>query len=376
MSNLKPFIKWPGGKTAELETIKKYIPENIHNYYEPFVGGGAVFFALNNTRVNHHYLNDKSADLVDLYSEIASNNNAFFDYLDKLNFFWISIEHIVVSNENLLVKLLKQYFNNDGDFSKIQQKVHDFFSSNFKSIFLKEFYDKMHLETIFYDLFFKSIKLKFNKILKLEKSLNKSIKPDYIKIIETSFKASFYNFVRYMYNHKELSSKSDAEHTGNFYFIREFCYSSMFRFNSLGEFNVPYGGLNYNNKNFKKKIDYLKSSELQSYMKNTTISKLDFEEFLNRHTHTKDDFIFLDPPYDTEFSSYDKNVFDKNDQLRLRDYLLKTNSKFILVIKNTDFIKKAYSDRVFRIVNFDKKYSVSFMNRNNKVTEHLLIKNF
>ena len=91
---------------------------------------------------------------------------------------------------------------------------------------------------------------------------------------------------------------------------------------------------------------------------------------------TEEDFIFLDPPYDTEFSTYAKNSFDKDDQARLANYLKNTKAKFMLIIKNTGYIYELYKDNGFNIMSFDKKYLVSFMNRNDKKSEHLLITNY
>ena len=48
----------------------------------------------------------------------------------------------------------------------------------------------------------------------------------------------------------------------------------------------------------------------------------------------------------------------------------------MLIIKNTDFIRDLYTDRGFTVESFDKKYLVSFMNRNDKKVEHLLITNY
>jgi len=103
----------------------------------------------------------------------------------------------------------------------------------------------------------------------------------------------------------------------------------------------------------------------------------DFYDFMKSQNTSENDFIFLDPPYDTTFSAYDKNEFTKNDQVRLAHYLInETNCKWQLVIKNTEFIHGLYEKEGIKIKYFDKSYNVSFMNRNDKKTEHLLITNY
>ena len=47
-NNLKPILKWAGGKRQMLPGLIKCIPEKFNNYIEPFIGGGALFFFLNN----------------------------------------------------------------------------------------------------------------------------------------------------------------------------------------------------------------------------------------------------------------------------------------------------------------------------------------
>ena len=149
----------------------------------------------------------------------------------------------------------------------------------------------------------------------------------------------------------------------------------MFRFNSLGNFNIPYGGVTYNKKNFRGKVQHILSDEVANLFSNCTIENLDFEEFLKGIDLNERDFIFLDPPYDTEFSDYDGNDFTKKDQERLRDTLKGIPTKFILIIKNTDFIYSLYKDD-FNIATFDKTYSYNVKSRNDRSVEHLIITNF
>lgn len=78
-SNIAPFIKWAGGKRQLLAQIRAKMPESFNNYYEPFVGGGAVVFDLLPTSA---VINDINKALVNAYRQIC---NASDEFLKKLN---------------------------------------------------------------------------------------------------------------------------------------------------------------------------------------------------------------------------------------------------------------------------------------------------
>jgi DNA adenine methylase len=84
--------------------------------------------------------------------------------------------------------------------------------------------------------------------------------------------------------------------------------------------------------------------------------------------------MFLDPPYDTDFSDYEGKGFSKHDQARLAEILKETKAKFILVIKNTDYIYSLYKED-FNILCFDKTYTYNMKSRNQRNVEHLIITN-
>jgi len=65
-----PVVKWVGGKRQLLPDIKKYIPKKISKYYEPFIGGGAVFFHL---LPKEAVINDINSELINMYSVIRDN---------------------------------------------------------------------------------------------------------------------------------------------------------------------------------------------------------------------------------------------------------------------------------------------------------------
>lgn len=74
MTSAVPFMKWPGGKRALLPAILPLVPCEIATYYEPFVGGGAVFFALAaECRFRHAVIGDANLRLVRSYTAVRDN---------------------------------------------------------------------------------------------------------------------------------------------------------------------------------------------------------------------------------------------------------------------------------------------------------------
>lgn len=98
---------------------------------------------------------------------------------------------------------------------------------------------------------------------------------------------------RDIYN-KKIGELSSEQASAVFFFIREFCYASMFRYNSKGEFNIPYGGIGYNRKNFKGKINVIENDDVCKQLESTEILNTDFEDVIRKKAK-KDDFIFFRP---------------------------------------------------------------------------------
>ena len=74
MGNLRPFLKWVGGKRQLLPELRRYYPAHVGRYFEPFVGSGAVFFdLLNRNRINGDgaVLADDNADLIGCYRRVG-----------------------------------------------------------------------------------------------------------------------------------------------------------------------------------------------------------------------------------------------------------------------------------------------------------------
>ena len=373
---LSPLLKWAGWKEQELKYIIPALPKKFDNYYEPFVWWGAVYFSL---PANKYFINDKSEELIWLYKIITSKEKKdFFKVLDEVIHNWDVLWNIVLKRNNkFFIHLYKDYSNDKIEEKKLKNKIYEFILAH------TDEFNWMFEITFNHDIenFIKELnrnllgKIKRMKIIESEKG--KLPEKDILDNIETALKSAFYMHFRFLYNNKIKYNLPHAYKIAIFLFIRNYAYSWMFRYNQKWEFNVPYWGIWYNNKNFEKKVDYLRSKPLFEHLDKTIIENKDFEDFFKSNIPQKNDFIFLDPPYDSEFSTYDKNVFNKEDQKRLAHYLIHDcKAKWMMIIKNTDFIFDLYNNKGLNIQTFDKKYLVSFMNRNDKEVTHLLITNY
>lgn len=373
VADLYPFIKWAGGKDQELRYILPLVP-SFTNYYEPFVGGGAVFFAL---RSEKSFINDRSSELFNLYLMIARNDNTFFGALEILLNGWQQVSRIVESNAIYLMDLYKMYSNDSYTEQEFQAILLEFIENcvtEFTTIFEKFFYKYVGN---FIDEIRRNLLSKTKRMKTLESRKWKLPDNDVIDNLECALKSAYYMHLRYLYNNIRKYEIAPNYASAIFFFVRENAYASMFRYNARGEFNVPYGGISYNRKDLARKVTYMRSVELQRYLSRAVLENMDFEAFFQKYPPQQHDFIFLDPPYDSEFSTYAQNEFTMRDQERLASYLInQCSAKFMLVIKNTPAIRQLYSQAHLNIRAFDKKYLVSFQDRNDKNVEHLIITNY
>jgi DNA adenine methylase len=269
----KPFVKWVGGKRQLLKQFKDlalYPPEHFNpdknHYFEPFVGGGAVFFDLLPTRA---YLSDMNFDLVTTYNVIKTDVESLISSLNK---------HVYE----------KQYFLNVRS-----QKVSD------------------------------------------------------LSLIEIA---------------------------SRFIYLNRTCFNGMYRVNSKGQFNVPFG--RYDKPLICDAKNLLKVSKT---LQNIKIVHNDYKEVLKRAK--KGDFVYFDPPYHpltktASFTSYTKEDFNEDDQIELRDTYITLHKRGCFVMlsnSNSDFINRIYSELIPKGITIHKVNAGRAINSNaskrGKITE-------
>lgn len=373
-TRLTPLLKWAGGKEQELKYIQPLIP-SFDIYYEPFVGGGAVFFSISS---QNQRINDRSSELINFYKMVAEQNISFFYVLDTLLCSWHRISEIIDKEATDLIKMYKLFSANTCSADEMKENLSKFIL-HYHEDFIQMFaaFSGKNTENFIREIQ-RNLLSKTERMKHLEGKKGMLPESDILANLESAMKSAFYMHLRYLYNKIDRHNISPSYAAAIFFLVRENAYASMFRYNSRGEFNVPYGGISYNRKDMARKIAWMRSPEIRIHLQNVVIENMDFEAFLLKYSPQPNDFIFLDPPYDSEFSTYTQNEFGIKDQERLSNYLLnQCRAKFMLVIKNTPIIHTLYCQRAeLNIRAFDKKYLVSFQDRNNRDAEHLIITNY
>lgn len=266
-----PIVKWVGGKRQLMFELLKNLPKSYNRYFEPFIGGGALFFEL---QPDNAYISDMNEELINLYSVVRDSVDELIEDLSK---------H----------EVSKEYF------------------------------------------------LEIRNIDRTE----------------------------------EYSNLSNIERASRFIYLNRTCFNGMYRVNSKGEFNVPFG--NYKNPRIIDENNLLNCSEL---LKETEIKCADFSEILNKVQ--KNDFVYFDPPYvplneTSSFTSYTKEGFDIDMQFKLRDICDELDSmgvKFMLSNSDTKLVNNLYANYKIKKVFASRQINANADSRG-KITE-VLVRNY
>jgi DNA adenine methylase len=172
------------------------------------------------------------------------------------------------------------------------------------------------------------------------------------------------------YEVRNMKSIDQIEIAARFYYLRKNCFRGMMRFNKKGEFNVSYG--RYKTWNYEN----LKDDAYTNLLKNTEILSESFEKVFEKY-NGPENFIFLDPPYDSTFTDYGYCKFGREHHEKLAECFKSSKSKCLMIIGGTDFIRELYAGYI--VGEYDKKYK--FRLKEGRVgseidMKHLIIKNY
>jgi DNA adenine methylase len=363
--SLAPFLKWPGGKSQELTAIAAAAPPLTGRFIDPFVGGGSVLLAV--PEEIEAWVNDAAEDLIELYRAAAEERWAFRDAAEGVARAWDALR----SFEEVYRALADDFLEGSSGFGAMAA------SGRIQSLGQALAFAGPGLDDAFAARLAKDLPSKFDRMRKIQRALGRKLSdPDLLANVEGAVRAAFYMSIRARYNRARLSETWNETRLADFFFLREFAYAAMFRFNSRGEFNVPYGGVTYNRKTLADKLDILFSAGMLGRLQNTTWRCADFELFLQEAAPVRSDFVFIDPPYDSDFSDYDNLPFGSRDQERLQRILEDLSASVMVVIKDTPMIRRLYRPDRWRVESADKTYMWTIKSRNDRETTHLTITNY
>lgn len=231
----------------------------------------------------------------------------------------------------------------------INTKLIDFYLA------VRDNFNQLKRELIKIEEIYHSNQAEYEALKETDKSLN---------FVENRNEVLYY-LLRDMYNGKVKKEYLDAT---LYYFINKTSYSGMLRFNSKGEFNVPFGRY----KNFNVDMVSEKHCDL---LKRAEITQNDYSEIFNRCSIN--DFLFLDPPYDCIFTDYgniNENDFTEESQKRLAQDFRNLSSKALMIIGKTELTERLYKPYIK--AEYTKKYAVNIRNRFKAESSHLIITNY
>ena len=178
---------------------------------------------------------------------------------------------------------------------------------------------------------------------------------------------------------KKYASLSEVEKAARIIYLNKTCYNGLFRVNSQGQFNVPFG--RYKNPNF---LDDAVLRAVNKYLNSNDITLLnqDFAEAVK--DAKRGDFVYFDPPYDpvsetASFTGYDVNGFNRDEQERLKeefDALHKRGCKVMLSNSCTDFILDLYKDYQDTIIKVRATRSINSNALKRGMVDEVLVLNY
>lgn len=176
---------------------------------------------------------------------------------------------------------------------------------------------------------------------------------------------------------QKYNKMTGVDRAARILYLNKTCYNGLYRVNSMGEFNSPFGS--YKNPNI---VNSITLKAVSKYFNESNIKFLngDFEKTVK--TAKKDDFVYFDPPYapiskTSNFTGYNENGFGENEQIRLKELcntLDKKGVKFLLSNSDCEFIRDLYKD--YNIVTIQAKRTINSNANNRGAISEVLIRNY
>ena len=184
------------------------------------------------------------------------------------------------------------------------------------------------------------------------------------KIRMTNREKSFYNY-RSRFNRLLREGKGQSsEAAALFYYLNRTGYNGLCRFNQQGEFNVPFG--QYRTINYTK--DFSSYSHLLS---SWDFMAGDFEAV----PLEPEDFVYADPPYDVDFTTYAKGGFGWEEQVRTAEWLAQHPGPVVLANQATDRIVKLYRRLKYKLTFLSGPRRISCTGDRTPAKEVLAVRN-
>lgn len=214
-----------------------------------------------------------------------------------------------------------------------------------------------------------------------EKNVINDIHPeliDFYKSISLGYGDDIYNFMIDNKNEEDTYYKirdnyeitTSLDNAKRFYYLRKTCYRGMMRYNSKGKFNIPFGKYKIVN------CEELKNKKYEELLKNTEIFNKSYDYIFDNYNDDKN-FMFLDPPYDSEFTNYGYCIFGKEEHIKLAEYFKNTKIRCLMIIGKTDFIVDLYKDYIVDEYNKIYKFKIHSGRIGKEINNtHLIIKNY
>jgi DNA adenine methylase len=201
---------------------------------------------------------------------------------------------------------------------------------------------------------------------------------DLYKSISNGKSKEIYDFMKISPNEEkkyyeirdDMEIKDELDRAKRFYYLRKTCFRGMLRYNKKGKFNIPFG--RYKTLNYNELIN----KDYENLLSKTDILNKGFE-YMFENYNDENNFMFLDPPYDSEFTDYGYCKFGKEEHKKLAILFKNTKIKCLIIIGKTKFIEELYHGYI--VSEYDKKYRFKlYDNRvDDKInTKHLIIKNY